>query len=383
MKKISLFILLLAAVACTKVDDSPSVLPDPSGDVALRAIVVAEGQFGYGTGSLTNLYDDGTVVTDVFRSVNSRPLGDIPQSITRIGDYFYVPVNNSQKVEVFDCQTFTSVETMIIDHVSIPMFAVDLGGNLIAVSDQCSSEITTAGVPSTSALTIMNINHQDADRQVVVDTVSMPIPSFQMAVVGEKLFVACSEFSVFDIENLEGAARRTIDGGSVNVTDFSKICIDSRGYLWVRTAAELVCVDPDSEQVLERVAIPAMEDDVYGSLDIDPSGRILYFSVDTQNGDGDWIVEVYSVDTQSASTPSLPLFEHNQSDTWTTYALQVSPQNTIFLIRVKYGSITRGRVFEYDLDGDFVAYYDDDDGVSQPYFSAGIFPHYIYFSDAN
>lgn len=350
-------------------------------DENLRAIIVAEGQFGYGTGSITNLYSDGTVVTDVFRSINDRPLGDIPQSLTRIGDYYYVPVNNSQKVEVFDVETFKSVETMLIDHVSIPMFAVDLGNNLMAVSDQCGVDITTSGVPDYSAITIMNIDHSDASRQVVVDTLVMPVPSFQMKVVGSKLFVGCSEFSVFDLDNLEGAARRTIDGGSVDMVDFSGICLDFQGYLWVRTASSVVCIDPDTEQIVSSISTPDFEDVTYGNLDIDAQARRLYFSYDTQNEDGDWVSNVYSIDTQNPQTPTEPIFVHNQNDTWSTYGLQVSAENTIFVIRVKYGSITRGRVFEYDTDGNIVNYYKDDDGVEQPYFLAGIFPHYIYFPD--
>ena len=54
----------------------------------VRAIVVSEGQFGYGTSSLTSLSYQNEVEQDLFRRINNRPMGDVAQSMTRIGDLF-------------------------------------------------------------------------------------------------------------------------------------------------------------------------------------------------------------------------------------------------------------------------------------------------------
>ena len=80
-----------------------------------RGIVVNEGQFGYGTSSITLFSKQGNVQQDVFRKVNNRPMGDVAQSMTRIGDNLYVPLNNSKKLEVFNHETFESVETISIN----------------------------------------------------------------------------------------------------------------------------------------------------------------------------------------------------------------------------------------------------------------------------
>ena len=71
----------------------------------LRVLIVSEGQFGYGTSSLTTLSHDGSVVQDVFRSINNRPMGDGAQSATLIGDILYVPMNKCKRIGVMESPT--------------------------------------------------------------------------------------------------------------------------------------------------------------------------------------------------------------------------------------------------------------------------------------
>ena len=83
--------------------------------------MVSEGQFGYGTSSLTSLTYQGEVEQDLFRRVNNRPMGDVAQSMTKIGNKLYVPLNNSRKVEVMHAQTLQSINTMTILQAVMPM----------------------------------------------------------------------------------------------------------------------------------------------------------------------------------------------------------------------------------------------------------------------
>ena len=102
LKNQILFLLsiCLFLASCTK-DNTTSIEPTPE-DVTVKAIVVNEGQFGYGTSSLTALYSNGDVKQDVFKSVNNRTMGDVAQSMAKINNLYYVPLNNSRKVEVIE-----------------------------------------------------------------------------------------------------------------------------------------------------------------------------------------------------------------------------------------------------------------------------------------
>ena len=199
MKKYLLFISLAILTSCeSEINESEDIKDIADGT---RAIVVNEGQFGYGTSSLTLLTWTGNVTNDVFRKVNNRPMGDVAQSLTKIGDNYYVPLNNSRKIEAFDSKTFESVETMSINEDVIPMYVQHLGGDSIAVTDQMWRN-------SSSKLMIMDINHKDKNRRVLRRYIKMEGQTYQMQLVNNKLFVGGSQLSVFDLENLTEQGRR-------------------------------------------------------------------------------------------------------------------------------------------------------------------------------
>ena len=185
MKKF-LYGLTACLFACTpEINyEAPESLDD------LRVLIISEGQFGYGTSSLTSLSYDGTVEQDLFRRINNRPMGDVAQSATRIGDLLYVPMNNSKKIEVMDYKTFESVETMPIDEDVIPMYVCHLGGDSIALTDQKSN----------SRLMIMDINH-GSDRKMMRRSFFLGGRSSQMVMHNNKLFVNGAEIQTIKTTN--------------------------------------------------------------------------------------------------------------------------------------------------------------------------------------
>ncbi|MDA3882071.1 MAG: hypothetical protein PF481_02190 [Bacteroidales bacterium] len=84
-------------------------------------LVVCEGDFGSNNGAVTFI-SDSSVSKDVFAAINSRPLGDVVQSLTKGKETGYIVVNNSQKIECVDLETFESVGT--IKGLSFPRYAL-------------------------------------------------------------------------------------------------------------------------------------------------------------------------------------------------------------------------------------------------------------------
>lgn len=321
----------------------------------LRAIVVSEGQFGYGSASLTSLTHAGEIEQDLFRRVNGgRPLGDVAQSMTRIGDRLYVTLNNSRKLEVMDANTFESVETMPIGLDVIPMYVQHLGGDSIIVTDQKSS----------SQLIIMDINH-GKDRPIVRRTVSMggANRSFQMQLIDGKLFVGADRLSVFDLGKLNAADRREVkkrDGNAIQTVDFSKLVVDKNGLLWALGHWQLIAIDPRTETTVCELNLSELNINSWTScLDISPDGSTLYFNSSQR---------VYTVNVDDPQVPTKAIELPSYNDGRTVYVMCISKENTIFLSEVLYGSLSRSRIYEYDLNG-----------VELQNFRAGIFSHYIYF----
>lgn len=355
--KATLGVMLLCGllVACDKEVIYDDFTPDENDDC--RAVVVNEGQFGYGTSSLTMLTQQGVVKQDVFRGVNNRPMGDVAQSMTRIGDNLYVPLNNSRKIEVFNHETFKSVETISINEDVIPMYVQHLGGDSIAVTDQMWRN-------SASKLMIIDINH-GSQREPLRRYVKMDGQTFQMALVQNKLFVGGSKLAVFDLGNITESGRRhvlTSGGETIQTVDFSKIVTDKNGNVWVLTAYWLYCIDPKTEKVLHTLDVGSLKINArVSSFDCSPDGATLYFNVHSS---------VYTVNVDDIKVPTAPIIAPVVDKARTIYHMCVSKENTIFMCDVLYGSLSRAIIHEYDpTTGHTVR---DD-------FKAGIFPHAIYF----
>ena len=75
--------------------------------------IVNEGNFMSNNGSISYYNPDSAkMVNKVFQSVNKMLLGDVVQSFGVADDLGFIVVNNSQKVEVVDMETFLSVGTI-------------------------------------------------------------------------------------------------------------------------------------------------------------------------------------------------------------------------------------------------------------------------------
>ena len=357
MKKYLLFISLAILTSCeSEINESEDIKDIADGT---RAIVVNEGQFGYGTSSLTLLTWTGNVTNDVFRKVNNRPMGDVAQSLTKIGDNYYVPLNNSRKIEAFDSKTFESVETMSINEDVIPMYVQHLGGDSIAVPDQMWRN-------SSSKLMIMDINHKDKNRRVLRRYIKMEGQTYQMQLVNNKLFVGGSQLSVFDLENLTEQGRRYIRnsaGDSFALTDFSKIVVDKDGMLWVLTGNNVYRIDPNTELITNSIDVSDLKiNERIGCIDISPDGNTVYFNSSRR---------VYTINIDDIKKPQSPIIEPVIESRRTIYNMCVSKENTIFMCAVVYGSLSRAQIHEFNIET----------GECIRTFNAGLFPHFIYFTE--
>ena len=124
-ERLSLVLFTVFALILASCDDDDN---GPSGEFAKGTFVVNEGNFLDADGSVSFINpDDGSVKQDLFGSVNNGlALGDVVQSMTIDGEFSYVVVNNSNKIEVVKANTFEAVHT--IDGLSLPRYLTTLDG---------------------------------------------------------------------------------------------------------------------------------------------------------------------------------------------------------------------------------------------------------------
>lgn len=90
--------------ACTK-KNADTIAPILTFDYGI--FIVNEGPYGSGTGTIS-YFSKGlnTLTNDLFQSKNNYPLGNVVQSMNIINNKAYIVVNNANKIEVADANSF-------------------------------------------------------------------------------------------------------------------------------------------------------------------------------------------------------------------------------------------------------------------------------------
>jgi YVTN family beta-propeller protein len=198
--KYLLYLTLLSFLYITGCDSSDPSVTQPT--VSKGILVLNEGLFGQNNSTLTyyNL-DTKTVSQQVYRNANGGAnLGDTGSDIA-ITDYFIlVAVDNSNKIEKLDPDTFSS-----LGHIDLGQ-----GGSPRAIS---IFSLTRAFVTSTYGDVVYEINPTEL---TVTDTIPVGSKPEGMLLYKNKLFVANSGFgndstlSIIDLNTNKESKRLTV-----------------------------------------------------------------------------------------------------------------------------------------------------------------------------
>ncbi len=194
--------LILVGLATLSACEEEKVTP--LGAFENAAFIVCEGNFGSNDASIYAIKND-TLQEEIFAEANGRPLGDVAQSMTIIGDKAYIVVNNSGKIEVVNINTFKSEGTA--KGFSFPRYVAERNDNEIFVS--------TGNVSDNSYVYVVNCSSLEK-----TDSVKAGTGPNAMVVSNGKLFVANmggwsndSTVTVIDINSL--SVLKTVTVGDV------------------------------------------------------------------------------------------------------------------------------------------------------------------------
>jgi hypothetical protein len=142
IKKYSFFVgvLLLLLTSCVK--DKPNEEEENTVGTSDKGVyIINEGNFQFGNASVSYYdVDSKTLKEDVFKTANNKALGDVAQSITLLNNKAYIVVNNSNKIEVVNAQTFVSVAT--ISGLTSPRYFLAVNNAKAYVSDYKANAIS-------------------------------------------------------------------------------------------------------------------------------------------------------------------------------------------------------------------------------------------------
>lgn len=319
MKK--LFVLPIAAVfALTSCNQNPDDNDPNIQSFTNGVFVVHEGNFQGGNASLSflNHFTD-SMSNDVFTSVNTIPLGDVAQSMVKLGDKGYIVVNNSGKVEVVNLQDLSSAGT--ITGLSSPRYICMVSNSIAYVSDLFAGAITVFNPQTLATIGTIAVNGHVEE---MVKTSSGVIAA------------GTGANQVYKINSLNNALNDSVNVG----VGPSSLVTDVNGRVWVLTNGgwgteepKLVCIDPVNMTI--ELSLNFSLSEFPSCLKIDGEGNTLFWV----NGG------VYRMEITSTALPTTPFLNT------AAYKVGYDAENDRIYVSDAGDFNSNGHVYRYGSDG--------------------------------
>jgi YVTN family beta-propeller protein len=339
MKTFRGLVLIVFAIACfmlTSCDDEDN---QPAGEFENGVFVINEGNFQDADGTISFINpDDGSVKEDLFGSVNNGlALGDVVQSMTIDGDHAYVVVNNSNKIEVVNSNTFVSEHTL--QGLSLPRYFTTLDGKGYVTE--------WVNYTDPGRVTIIDLDNHTAGESITTGYGAENILAY------DGLLYVSNNFSntVSVIDPAEEKVIKTIEVGSAPGT----LLVDSEEMIWVICGGgydndfnplndgKLVRLDPAKSE--EESAVSVVND-----IELDATltakaainkamDKIFYY-----NGNS-----VYSLSISANDAPTTPLLTEPNATGF--YGIGIDPQSDLLYLADTKNFAGNGIVYRYTSSG--------------------------------
>lgn len=212
-------------------------------------LVLHEGNFGAGNASVSFLPEDLSAVQNgIFKSVNTvDSWGDTAQSITFNGDRAYIIVNNSQKIEVVNRYTFTSVTTIggsgSADFLNPRYMAVANGKGYVTNWGDGTN-------PDDDYVAIVNLETHTVESKI-------PVAEGPETVVATENTVYVAHQGGFNQNNIVSVIDVTSNEVSTTVTVADRpnsLQLDANGDLWVLSGGNPIWTGNETAGQLDKIS---------------------------------------------------------------------------------------------------------------------------------
>lgn len=327
-------VLLIGFGSCEKID--PNDLDDSG--FTHGVFITNEGGYGNSNGSISYLDKDSLIIhNNLFHQVNNRPLGDVVQSVTIHGEYAYIVVNNSQKVEVVDLETFSSVG--FIQGLSYPRYFLGIDEHKGYVSNGAFNGLVYV---------------IDLDNLTIVDSIAVGSGPEHMILYNGQVYVANSggfesDSTISVIDSNQDELIETIQVGDNPVS----MVLDVNNDLWVLCKGKVVygadwSISEETESELIRLNTGSNE--IEARMYIGNTGDYFWptsisASVDRTNI---LFIEsggIYQMDINDISQPSSPLIPTS------FYGFGIDPESGTIYGLSSGDFVSSGYVYRFQANG--------------------------------
>ena len=333
--------VLLALLGCNPDDGAPPCVPE--GDFQPGSVfVLNEGNFTFGNASVTYFNPtNGEVWQTIFEASNGVGPGDVAQSLTIVDQTGYLVVNNSQKIEKIDLNTFT-VELTGTGFNS-PRYLLPFGATFGYVSDLYEDQIYKVRLSSLDIAATIPVNGW-VEKMIVVE---------------DKIW-ACHKDGNREVLILN-PDNDQIESAIPLGVDPNDILLDDKNTIWVCGTKEA----PDYNTMLYRIDQSSQQ--VTDSIEISNDQPIAWLAIDSTNN---WVYLLSKTVSRFEISSSQLIEEPFVAPAIGTrfYSIEVAP-NT--------GEVYLGDAKDYLQEGEVLRCATD--GTLLGSFSTGIIPGRIVF----
>ena len=352
-------IAVIAFAACNK---DKSAKPNgnnngvPTDRPTTRNVYTAcEGSFGSGNASLhIKDLNSQTELENAFLSANGASLGDVFQSIRRIGDRLFLCINNSDKIVVIDADTKKKVGEI---NIPKPRYIMPIHQNKAYVSTLYSNKVYII----------------DPERMIVDGTIEMPKQNPEgMAKLGNAVYVctwdtSCNKVYIVSILDDQVKDSFTLAGYAPQ-----QVGVDRDGAVWVLSGnatkgkqAALTRLAPLSNDIMQSYKFWGKQDPI--KLTFNQAGDVLYFIGVDYNGQSGYN-GIFKMGINQGSLPSTPFISTSGLQYY--WALGVDPVTDEIYVGDPKGFVQKGTVSVYFADG-----------RQKTTYNVGVGPSYFYFDE--
>ncbi|MBX2967242.1 MAG: hypothetical protein KF845_13940 [Cyclobacteriaceae bacterium] len=351
MKRVHVLLsVFLLATAALFVSSCNSNTEEPRGEFSSGVFVVNEGNFGSANGTISYYNPvNNEVKQDIFGQANSgRALGDVVQSMTIEGDFAYVVVNNSNRVEVVNANTFKSVHT--INDVKLPRYMVTHSGRGYVSEWVSFSE--------SGGVSVINLADRSVQQHIITD-----FGAEGLIIQNNKLYVSNSFSNTVSVISLSShEVIETIQVGQAP----GQFVTDKDGKIWVLCGGSydmdyaplndgaFYVINSGTDEVEKSIPLNA---NVSAKTAINKNKDIIYYFRGKS---------IYALPVTASAAPGEALI--TESDAVGFYSIGYDDEEELIYAGDSKGFTASGSVFRYH-----------ENGTSVNYFTSGIGPNEFIF----
>jgi len=346
-------LLWLLAASCKDKTDCCELTPPPASGER-QVYVVCEGNMGSGNSALS-LYYPGkdSVYEDVYRTVNQQPLGDVFQSMTLIGEHYFLCINNSDRIVVIG-KNDRKLKGML--SVPKPRYIAPVSDNKAFVSTLFSDKVYTIDPQSLQVTGAFSMPAQNPEGMLPYD---------------DRVFVCTWDTASGTLYSISVQTNDIVQRIPLPGAAPQEALLDKEGMLWVLSGnmaqgkkAYLTRLNPATGQTLQAYAFPAGADPIHPAWN-NTRDTLYFIEVNYDGGtDHNGIYRMGIHDTQLPAQPFVAAQAYQYF-----WGLGVEPVTGNIYIGDPRGFIQKGIVYIYRPDGSKVTQ-----------FSTGVGPGHFYFS---